>query len=159
MYTPKNIRPLYVFDLDGTLCNIEHRLHFLEAKEWRSFYKECLYDEPVKAIIQILVALDRTNCDIWILTGRSEMVRQETIEWLHKYTMFSAVELLRHPHMLNMRAEGDHIDDDALKQRWLRQLPNEDRERLVCVFEDRKRVVDMWRSNGVVCLQVAPGEF
>lgn len=27
------------------------------------------------------------------------------------------------------------------------------------VFEDRARVVDMWRKRGVLCAQVAPGDF
>ena len=35
----------------------------------------------------------------------------------------------------------------------------EDRARLVMVFDDRDRVVNMWRRNGVVCAQVAPGDF
>ena len=159
MYNTQNDRPLYVFDLDGTLCNIEHRLHFLEAKEWMSFYKECLYDDPVKAVINIMIAIDSSGGEIWILTGRSEIVREETIDWLHKNTMFSGAELRRYPHTLIMRKDGDHTDDHVLKERWLHGLSVEDRARLVCVFEDRKRVVNMWRSNGIVCLQVAPGEF
>ena len=39
------------------------------------------------------------------------------------------------------------------------EMRPEDRARLVAVFEDRKRVVDMWRENGVTCYQVAPGDF
>lgn len=31
--------------------------------------------------------------------------------------------------------------------------------RLVMTFDDRDRVVAMWRRNGVVCAQVAPGDF
>ncbi len=27
------------------------------------------------------------------------------------------------------------------------------------VMDDRQRVVDMWRSKGLKCLQVAPGDF
>jgi hypothetical protein len=34
-----------------------------------------------------------------------------------------------------------------------------DRERLVGAFDDRQRVVDMWRRNGITCFQVAPGDF
>ncbi len=30
---------------------------------------------------------------------------------------------------------------------------------VVAVFDDRDRLVKMWRSVGVVCLQVADGDF
>jgi hypothetical protein len=35
----------------------------------------------------------------------------------------------------------------------------DDRQRLVAAFDDRDRVVQMWRAAGVTCFQVAPGEF
>ena len=34
-----------------------------------------------------------------------------------------------------------------------------DRSRILFVVEDRSRVVEMWRSEGLACLQCAPGEF
>lgn len=34
-----------------------------------------------------------------------------------------------------------------------------DRRRLVAVFDDRDKVVSMWRARGVACFQVAPGAF
>jgi hypothetical protein len=37
--------------------------------------------------------------------------------------------------------------------------PTHDRMRLMCVFDDRDKVVKMWRDEGVACFQVAPGEF
>jgi hypothetical protein len=30
---------------------------------------------------------------------------------------------------------------------------------IVCVFDDRQKVVDMWRDMGLTCMQVAPGNF
>ena len=58
-----------------------------------------------------------------------------------------------------MRPANDFTEDHLLKESWLHNMLLEDRERLVAVFDDRKRVVDMWRANGVTCFQVAPGEF
>jgi len=34
-----------------------------------------------------------------------------------------------------------------------------DRKKILFVVEDRSRVVEMWRGEGLVCLQCAPGEF
>ena len=58
-----------------------------------------------------------------------------------------------------MRREGDYTPDDELKASWYGDLNLVDRERLVGVFDDRDKVVAMWRSKGVACFQVAPGDF
>jgi hypothetical protein len=49
--------------------------------------------------------------------------------------------------------------DDVLKRQWFDAMLRDDRERLVATFDDRDRVVKMWRDAGVTCFQVAPGEF
>ena len=58
-----------------------------------------------------------------------------------------------------MRRAGDYMPDDELKMHWLTEMSRADRSRLVAVFDDRAKVVRMWRSLGVACFQVAPGEF
>lgn len=58
-----------------------------------------------------------------------------------------------------MRRAGYWIKDDALKMEWYANMLHCDKERLVAVFDDRNRVVDMWRRLGVPCFQVAPGNF
>jgi hypothetical protein len=43
---------------------------------------------------------------------------------------------------------------------WLDDLfPGDKKDRILCVFDDRQKVVDMWRDNGIDCFQVAPGDF
>lgn len=61
--------------------------------------------------------------------------------------------------VLTMRAEGDYTPDDELKRQWLNAMSMDDRSRLVAVFEDRDRMVHMWRAAGVPCFQVAEGNF
>jgi hypothetical protein len=48
--------------------------------------------------------------------------------------------------------------DDQLKQNWLDDL-FPDKSNIVCVFDDRDKVVNMWRKNDITCMQVAPGDF
>ena len=50
------------------------------------------------------------------------------------------------------------IPDEKLKKQMLDEslATVED---IFCVFDDRQKVVDMWRSLGLTCLQVAPGDF
>lgn len=155
------MKPLYIFDLDGTLALIEHRRHILDEKDdphrWRRFYARCGKDQPNAPVIRVMEAL-RRFADVWIWSGRSDEVRSATIEWLCFHTTFNPWGLERGG-LLTMREAGDYTADDVLKKRWLDDMLIDDRNRLAGVFDDRDRVVAMWRANGVQCFQVAPGEF
>lgn len=151
-------RPLYIFDLDGTLALIEHRLPLIsgEEKRWREFYEACDQDPPNGPVISLLNQLRVINNEIWIFTGRSDAIRVKTERWLFECTSLSLGELERG---LIMRKDGDYRQDHELKASWLQAMSAQDRNRLMMVFEDRDRVVQMWRENGVVCCQVANGSF
>lgn len=154
------MKRLYIFDLDGTIALIDHRRHLLEGKDpnrWRAFYAACTKDEPNFSVISVMHGLLISGSEIWIFSGRSEEVRDKTISWLHRFTLFPEHELTGP--MLQMREAGDTTPDDVLKQRWLDSMLPVDRQRLVATFDDRQRVVDMWRKNGITCFQVAPGDF
>jgi hypothetical protein len=159
----QNKTPLYIFDVDGTICNIEHRLHFLEDKKdkdrWNKFYKACINDAPNEPVLRLLETLVASGKEIWFFSGRSEDVRLETEHWLHRHTSFRCWTLQEHPEILRMRPSGDYTEDHLLKQSWIGWMLKEDRDRLVCVFDDRTRVVNMWRANGIPCFQVAAGDF
>jgi hypothetical protein len=53
------------------------------------------------------------------------------------------------------------MPDDDLKKKWFNDLfpTQKDIDDVVCVFDDRQKVVDMWRDMGLTCMQVAPGNF
>lgn len=155
------MRPLYIFDLDGTLALIQHRRHFVErerkAQDWAGFYAACSDDEPNNPVIRVMEALRLAGAEVWIFSGRSDEVRDKTVAWLAQHTSFMTHDL--DGPMLTMRAAGDYTADDMLKRQWLDDMLREDRDRLYCTFDDRDRVVKMWRAAGVTCLQVAEGEF
>lgn len=137
----------YVFDLDGTLANIDHRLHHLEHRDWRAFFAACADDEPIQATLGVLASLWRAHHQVEIWSGRSDEVREQTATWLVKHGVNSHVELV-------MRAAGDHRPDDVVKREFMDQRGRPD-----VIFEDRSRVVEMWRAAGIACFQVAAGEF
>lgn len=144
-----------VFDLDGTLANCEHRQHMIsdvarrefEAAAWEKFFRACTNDLPIQPIINVLTGMVDAGHEVSIWTGRSEIVRAETVEWLHKYVGFVPP--------LRMRPENDFTPDSILKHRWLmlaEVVPD-------LVFEDRKGVVEMFRKYGIQCVQVAEGNY
>jgi beta-phosphoglucomutase-like phosphatase (HAD superfamily) len=57
-----------------------------------------------------------------------------------------------------MRADGDFRQDYVIKEEILDRdiLPNYSPQ---MAFDDRNRVVEMWRRRGIPCLQVASGDF
>lgn len=136
----------YVFDLDGTLADCSHRLHHLERKDWRAFFAACGDDKliDVTATVARTLALGGHRVEIW--SGRSDEVRAETEAWLTRHDLF--------PDALLMRSAGDLRPDDEVKREFLRGGGVPD-----VIFDDRKRVVDMWRAEGIACFQVASGDF
>lgn len=148
-------RPLYIFDLDGTLADISHRRPLVEGKRkrWDEFYQACVHDTPYVAVVRTALGLELAGADVWVWSGRSDLVLAHTRAWLQRYV--PTVDLSH----LRMRREGDFTPDEVLKRAWLNGLNQKDRARLVAVFDDRDKVVAMWRAAGVPCFQVAPGAF
>ena len=90
------LRPLYIFDLDGTLALIEHRRHFLERDtrdKWRHFYAACDKDQPNEPVIATMERLRHAGADVWIFSGRSDEVRDKTVAWLAHHTSFMMHDL------------------------------------------------------------------
>lgn len=143
---------VYIFDLDGTLANIDHRLHYLDRNDWDGFFQACDKDEPVQNIIQILLDLSEFN-EVQIWSGRSAVVEAKTLEWLD--THIKADHILGGDLLKHMRKEGDYRPDTVIKEEWLYQFHQERGFMPTIIFDDRQLVVDMWRRNGVTCAQVA----
>jgi hypothetical protein len=144
----------YIFDLDGTLALTGHRNHLIEGPrpDWDAFYAACVNDQPNDPVIRTLQEL--TACrgvTVRIWTGRSAGVRTETVAWLGRHRIYYDE--------LRMRSLRDRRADTDLKREWLLGLDSAARIGIVAAFEDRERVVQMWRDNGVACFQVAPGKF
>jgi hypothetical protein len=147
---------MIVFDLDGTLALDHHRKEHLlkEPKDWDTYFSLCGKDAPAAMIIRIAEGLKSTGNRLALWSGRSMAVWPETYDWLERHYIHGYFSDIR------MREINDHTQDDVLKRSWLRNWnSNWPDDPVTLVFEDRKRVVDMWRSEGIVCCQVAPGDF
>jgi hypothetical protein len=159
------VSQVYIFDLDGTLRDCRHRQPLLadenDPDRWRKFYAACTKDTPIHAVIQTFSTLRLCGrAEVWIWSGCSDEVHQQTCAWLHREIFDGRSARWGYPErILRMRPAGDHRPDHELKLEWLNALPRCERNRIVAAFEDRDRVVQMWRANGVPCFQVAEGSF
>jgi len=141
-----------IFDLDGTLADIEHRRHLVTDGnvDWDNFYKLCIDDSPNMPIVELYKTLQKSGkYTMTIFSGRGEIAKKETKKWLKDN--FIKYDILK------MRPKGDYTPDEILKLGWLKEL--QQKEMIMCVFDDRKKVVDMWRKQGLICCQVAKGDF
>lgn len=148
-----NPQDLVIADLDGTIALDHDRRHFLEGgeKDWAAYFRACPGDKPNWPVIHLLNALVDANYMVGIFSGRSDEVIGETIDWL--------TEFFPYYQSLVMRPAGDFTPDHELKQRWYEAMTDKAKANLRFVLDDRRRVVDMWRSLGVPCFQVAAGDF
>jgi phosphoglycolate phosphatase-like HAD superfamily hydrolase len=142
----------FIFDLDGTLANLEHRRHHVikPNRRWNQFFDECGKDAPISDVISIYNILAQHEYSMLVVSGRSDRVRVQTRAWLAANNLGTAD--------LFMRRDGDYRADDIIKREIYETLilPSYN---VIGVFDDRDRVVRMWRDLGLRCYQVAPGDF
>lgn len=147
------MRKTIIVDLDGTVAGCDHRRHHVEKpnQDWDAFFEACDLDIPNKPLIELLHILDESeDITIRIFSGRSEAVKDKTRAWLRAHDVpFRS---------LQMREAKDYRPDEIVKEEWLDQLLQAG-EKILCCFDDRQKVVDMWRRRGILCNQVAPGDF
>ena len=147
---------IYLVDIDGTVADLTHRLHFIQDKpaDWNAFFAACPSDKPIPEVIEVIRAVGSGGHELHMLTGRSESVRYGTGVWLHN--QFIPFRSLR------MRKEGDHREDAIVKSEMLDTLLTDlhiSLSDIAGVFEDRQQVVDMYRARGLRVFQVAEGKF
>jgi phosphoglycolate phosphatase-like HAD superfamily hydrolase len=142
-----------IVDLDGTLADCTHRLHHIRAgrrKNWDAFFAACHLDEPNEAVLAIVKAMEKDHRLIFC-SGRPEQTRDATEQWIAKHVGIKKPKLY-------MRGGKDRRGDDIVKRELLARIRSDGFDPKLAI-DDRRRVVDMWRSEGLVCAQVAEGEF
>ena len=142
-----------IFDIDGTLADIEHRRGFLDGErpDWHRFNEAMGEDTPNVPVVELYQTLWSSGAyDLQIVTGRNERFRKVTETWL----TWNEIPFNR----VLMRADKDNRPDNIIKGEILEQFLKEGRD-IAFAVDDRQQVVDMWRANGVTCLQCDVGDF
>ena len=148
------MKKIVIFDLDGTLALIDDRRKISTKPngkmDWDKFFdpKNINLDKPNIPVIKMAQLLASTDHQIVIFSGRSDVTIHTTKSWLNKHKVPFDI--------IKMRPVKDFTPDDVLKQNWLNVIG---KDNVLCTFDDRNKVVDMWRQNGIDCFQVADGNF
>ena len=152
--------PTVIFDIDGTLADITHRVHLAQAKKFNEFFDAMVDDVPNKPIVALLNGILNTgSLDTYLqviyCTGRPEKYRSVTQSFINDIQGYSRdCPLLMRPN------KQRSVPDYEIKQGMLDGILNHvSKENILYAVDDRQQVVDMWRSNGITCLQCAVGNF
>lgn len=153
------MRKIVIFDLDGTLSDTSHREHYItkEPLDWDSFHKACVYDPPISNTVEMYRILKATGHTIYIISGRLDAVEKETRDWLDRYG-------LEYDYLFLKPSKIKKVSDIIYKKSILKdliksKLHNFHLDKILCVFEDRTQMVEMYRGLGLTCYQVAKGDF
>ena len=130
-----------ICDIDGTLALMSGRSPY----EWVKVGDDTV-NRPVLHLLK-----NYSGSQVIFVSGRDSVCRASTVDWLfYKAGIANPI--------LFMRAEGDMRKDSIVK----RELFDEhirDSYDVQFVLDDRDQVVEMWRSLGLACFQVAEGDF
>ena len=147
---------IFVFDIDGTLANIEHRKHLIESKpkNWNKFFKDGIKDLPILPVAEILCQLADNNrsefnpSKIILATGRPEKYRQLTLDWISENIInLDFIE------KLYMRPDKDYRSDCIVKVEQS-QMIEEKYGKIMMWFDDRAPVIQALRGHGVFVVDV-----
>lgn len=136
-----NLSNCYIVDIDGTLAHTTNRSPY----DYTKVYDDAT-DKPIKDIINVL----HEDTKIVVVSGREDSCYDETRRWL----VDNGIKF----DDLMMRTTGDKRNDAIVKQEIYEQFIKNNYN-VLAVFDDRNRIVDMWRSIGLKCLQVDYGFF
>jgi predicted kinase len=154
---PEGAPKCILVDIDGTMAlNTSGRDWF----DW----KRVGDDTPNDRVVELVRWLDDysgfryerdgDDFEIIFMSGRDEVCRPGTTLWLRDVG-FGAHKLYMRPSLPDgVQQPADHIVKLALFDEHIRHQYD-----VQFVLDDRDQVVEMWRSLGLTCLQVAPGAF
>ena len=143
--------PAVIFDIDGVLSDAAIRQHFIERgrRDWRAFFDAC-GDDPLIEEVARLVELLEKGLTIVLLTGRPLRVQPQTLAWLERYRI--------RWDLLIMRDMGDYSAAREFKQDTVFDLRRYGFD-LQLAFEDDRRNLEMFRSEGIPCVYIHSGYY
>lgn len=142
-----------ICDVDGTIAWMQGRSPYDYTK-----ISEDIHDPR---LLQLLQNLQEAEVELIFVSGRegNEQCVKDTIEWLtNLFPPKKKLNVWNPSFMLFQRKKGDYRPDEIIKEEIYHQ-EIEGKFDIIAVFDDRNKVVNMWRNLNLLCLQVNNGDF
>lgn len=133
-----------IFDIDGTLADITHRLQYVKNKDYEKFFELMPKDKPRKTE-QTLIKILAKEFKTILLTGRPEVYRTKTETWLKKHK-------IPYDNLIMRPIEHYSTHDSQWKANEVRKIETQG-HKVIAIFEDRQSVVNELRTHGYTVLQ------
>lgn len=142
-YIPNQDKPkAVIFDIDWTLAKMTTRSPY-------DYSEAIMTDRLNESVCNTYCLYQEMWYAILIFTGRKAEWNERTQERLEKHEIIYDE--------FRSRKDWDDRPDAVIKREFFEEL--EDQYCIECVFDDRDRVVDMWRSMWLQCYQVGYWPF
>jgi predicted kinase len=140
-----------IVDIDGTLARMVDRGPFDEHF--------VMNDELIEYVERMVYHAAYAECAIIFMSGRTDACKEDTTKWLMKHLDFLDPDFMVtwELHMRRSVEDRGRPDDDVKYDLFNAHV--RDRFNVLYVIDDRDKVVKMWRDIGLVCAQVAYGNF
>ena len=142
-----------IFDIDGTIADMQHRRHFVEQTpaDWKAFKEHTVHDVPNQWVVDIAKRFVEQGERVVFFSARNESERDITEQQIRDWVGIAKPDLF-------LRKNDDFRSDDVFKSD-IADLFEEHVGKIDMVFDDRNSVVEMWRQRGLNVIQVADGDF
>ena len=152
----KQERKTIIFDVDGTIADVEHRRHLVNGDkgfkpDWDAFRKATEDDTPVQWVCDIAKRYIAQGDDVAFFSARNESEREITEKQISQWIGDGHKGVF-------LRPNGDYTPDDEFKSALADKFIDMG-GKIDLIFDDRQKVVDMWRDKGFTVVQVAEGDF
>ncbi len=149
---PTPEKGIVICDIDGTLADLKHRRKYVleEKKDWAKFFSLMGRDKVRDDVAGEVLKYEGEGYEIFLVSGRPENYREKTEAWLEK--KFKGYRFYK---TLFMRRADDKRDDVEVKkdiyEKFFKQF------KIHKVFDDRPRVIRMWKEQGLDVVDVGDG--
>jgi hypothetical protein len=146
-FTPDRRQWAFLCDIDGTLAKMHGGDEARGPFDWDRVGED-LPNEPVIRVIRAV----KLVYPVIFASGRMEQCRDQTHQWIranvcdHSYACFCRAPMW-------LRANDDFRPDQAVKREMYDLIT--ERYRVMGVFDDRLKVIHMWRELGLTVFDVA----
>jgi phosphoglycolate phosphatase-like HAD superfamily hydrolase len=136
-----------IFDVDGTLANVEPYLHHIRniykspdfKKDYDKFHSESVNAEPNQEVVDMVNKTFFDQNHVIVVTSRNEYWRGITSYWLAKNDIGH--------HALYMRKDGDFRPDYEVKSEILAKIKKQ--WNVIHAIDDNPAVLKLWFEHGI----------